>query len=125
MPSPRFVPLYLSGARRLSMVLLGTIPLGMILGLTACVEAPPPETPPATARTPPPEPTRPPVTTQVFVYPTSGQSAERLSRDRYECYLWGVKQSGFDPSQTSLAPHQRVEVVPMPAPGTDVVAGAV
>jgi uncharacterized protein YcfJ len=36
-----------------------------------------------------------------------------------------VKQSGFDPSQISLAPHQRVEVVPMPPSGSDTVAGAV
>jgi uncharacterized protein YcfJ len=35
-----------------------------------------------------------------------------------------VKQSGFDPSQARLAPHQRVEVVPMPPSGTNTVAGA-
>jgi hypothetical protein len=65
------------------------------------------------------------VTTQVYVYPTGGQTQEQLNRDRYECYLWGVKQSGFDPSQTSLAPHQRVEVVPMPPAGTSTAAGAI
>jgi uncharacterized protein YcfJ len=59
------------------------------------------------------------------VYPTGGQSTEQLSRDRYECYLWGVKQSGFDPSQTSLAPHQRVEVVPVQPSGSDTAAGAI
>jgi len=64
------------------------------------------------------------VNTQVYVYPTSGQSEDRVSRDRYECYLWSVKQTGFDPSQAHLAPHQRVEVVPMPPSGTDTVAGA-
>ncbi len=67
----------------------------------------------------------PPPSTQVFFYPTSGQSPEQQDRDRYECYLWAVKQSGFDPSQPRLAPHQRVEYVPMPAPGRDTVAGAV
>jgi hypothetical protein len=78
------------------------------------------------ARTvPPAEPAPQPVNTQVYVYPTSGQSADRVSRDRYECYLWSVKQSGFDPSQAQLAPHQRVEVVPMPPPGHDTAAGAV
>jgi hypothetical protein len=66
----------------------------------------------------------PPPTTQVYFYPTAGQSPEQQNRDRYECYLWAVKQSGFDPSQPHLAPHQRVEVVPMPAPGHDTVAGA-
>ena len=34
----------------------------------------------------------------VFVYPTHGQSAEQTSKDRYECYLWAVDQTGFDPS---------------------------
>lgn len=98
---------------------------GLCIALTACADAP---TRPAPARrtqtAPPPEPAPPAVNTQVYVYPTSGQSPDRVSRDRYECYLWSVKQSGFDPSQPRLAPHQRVEVVPMPPPGTDTVAGA-
>ena len=34
----------------------------------------------------------------IFVYPNHGQSTEQTSRDRYECYLWAVKQTGFDPS---------------------------
>ena len=34
----------------------------------------------------------------VFVYPNHGQSAEQTSKDRYECYLWAVDQTGFDPS---------------------------
>ena len=98
----------------------------LALGLSACVDAPPPRRgPPPAARTaPPPEPSPPP-STQVYVYPTGGQSQEQLNRDRYECYLWGVKQSGFDPSQTSLAPHQRVEVVPAQPSGTSTVAGAI
>jgi len=81
--------------------------------------------PRARAAAPPPEPAPQPVSTQVYVYPTSGQSEDQVSRDRYECYLWSVKQSGFDPSQPQLAPHQRVEVVAMPPPGHDTVAGAV
>jgi hypothetical protein len=74
---------------------------------------------------PAPEPARPPASTQVYVFPANGQSADQLGRDRYECYLWAVRQTGFDPSQTSLAPHQRVEVVPMPPKGADTLAGAV
>jgi outer membrane lipoprotein SlyB len=39
--------------------------------------------------------------------------------------VWAVKQSGFDPSQPQLPPHERVEVVAMgPPPGTHTVAGA-
>lgn len=63
--------------------------------------------------------------TQVYVYPNKGQSAQQLDRDRYECYVWGVEQTGFDPSQAALAPHQRVEVVAAPPPGTEAVVGAV
>jgi len=67
----------------------------------------------------------PPPTTTVYFYPTRGQTLERQDRDRYDCYLWAVKQSGFDPGQAQLAPHQRVEVKPTAPPGTDTAAGAV
>jgi hypothetical protein len=99
----------------------------LALALSACVDAPPPRRgpPPVVPTAPPPEPAPPPPSTQVFVYPTGGQSQEQLNRDRYECYLWGVKQSGFDPSQTSLAPHQRVDVVPAQPSGTNTVAGVI
>jgi len=36
-----------------------------------------------------------------------------------------VKQSGYDPSLPTLAPHQRIEYVPRPPPGQNTVAGAV
>ena len=69
-------------------------------------------------------PTQVPTTT-VFFYPTKNQSEEQQNRDRYECYLWAVKQSGFDPGQAQLAPHQRIEVTPVAPPGSDTAAGAV
>ncbi|MCI0506751.1 MAG: hypothetical protein L0Z73_11675 [Gammaproteobacteria bacterium] len=49
-------------------------------------------------------------TTTVYFYPTRGQSEQQQDRDRYECYMWAVKQTGFDPGQAQLAPHQRIEV---------------
>ena len=64
-------------------------------------------------------------TTTVFFYPTRGQSKAQQDRDRYECYLWAVKQTNFDPGQSQLAPHQRVEVRPAAPPGSDTAAGAV
>ena len=125
----RSISLNLSSALRPRAALILALVVALATLLSACVEAPPTRrAPPPQVRTaPPPEatPAPPPPTTQVYVYPTGGQSAEQLSRDRYECYMWGVKQTGFDPSQTSLAPHQRVEVVPMPPSGSDTVAGAV
>ena len=35
-----------------------------------------------------------------------------------------MKQTGFDPGQAQLAPHQRVEVVPATPPGANVASGA-
>ena len=61
----------------------------------------------------------------VYFYPTKGQSPAQQDRDRYECHLWAVKQSGYDPAQAALAPHQRVEVRSATPPGADTAAGAV
>jgi hypothetical protein len=33
----------------------------------------------------------------VIAYPAQGQSDEQRDRDRYDCYLWAVQQTGFDP----------------------------
>lgn len=62
---------------------------------------------------------------RVFFYPLHGQKEKRQSRDRYECYLWAVRQTGFDPSKVDLAPHQRVRAIAIPPPGHQVVNGAV
>jgi Glycine zipper len=88
--------------------------------LVACATEPMPMPMPA----PPPPTVAPLPDTRVYVYPAAGQSAEKLDQDRYECHMWAVRQSGFDPSVAQAAPHQRVEVVAMPPPGTNTVAGA-
>lgn len=61
----------------------------------------------------------------LYAYPNQGQSPEQLDRDRYECYRWAMKETGFDPSAAEVPPHRRVRVVTGPAPGTKVMAGAV
>lgn len=63
--------------------------------------------------------------TQVYFYPKAGQTNEQQSRDHYECYNWAMKQTGFDPSQSSIPPEQRVRVVPMPPPGHDTAVLAI
>jgi hypothetical protein len=100
--------------------------VALMLLLSACVESPPPRRV-ARAAPPPPPPAEPAPAppTQVYVYPTGGQTEERLGRDRYECHLWAVKQSNFDPSVTAVLPRQRVQVVPMPPSGSNTVGGAV
>ncbi len=35
----------------------------------------------------------------IFIYPAKGQSQEQQDKDCYECHLWAVKQTGFDPSK--------------------------
>jgi hypothetical protein len=60
----------------------------------------------------------------LYVYPSKGQTEKQLDRDRYECHNWAVAQSHYNPSDTHLAPHQQVRVVEMPAPGRDTAVGA-
>ncbi len=36
---------------------------------------------------------------QLFIYPKNGQSQAQQENDRYECHLWSVSQSGYDPTR--------------------------
>ncbi len=93
--------------------------------MTAAGCAATPTAPPAQS-TPPQAAVLPPVSAEVFVYPAGGQDDRQLDRDRYECHLWAVRQSQFDPSLPGLPPHQRVRVVSAgPPPGAAVAAGAI
>ena len=38
-----------------------------------------------------------------IVYPAKGQSQDQMERDKFECYSWAKKQTGFDPMQTPQA----------------------
>lgn len=97
----------------------GLLVLAAGLALGACYSPQPVqrvEAPPATLTLPP---------TQVYFYPNAGQSAAQQDRDRYECHLWAVRQSGFDPSLPLPPPAPRVEVIAGPPPGHDTAVGAV
>jgi hypothetical protein len=83
--------------------------------LSACVVAPPPR----------PLPPPPPPNVMVYAYPQQGQSAEQQDRDHYECSIWATRQTGFSPSAPNVPPHDRVQVVGGPPPGSGVAAGAV
>ena len=50
----------------------------------------------------------------VYVYPAKGQSDKQLAEDRYECHLWAVQESGFDPSQFEGVAPPRTVRVPVP-----------
>jgi hypothetical protein len=92
----------------------GTV-LAVGLGLAACVTPPPPR---VVAVPPPPPPQR------IFVYPSNGQSPEQTDRDRYECHVWAVQQTGVDPSRPDANPYARVVVQPATPPGANTAAGA-
>jgi hypothetical protein len=93
--------------------------------LSACVSAPEtrsvPSAPPAPVE-PPPPPVSP---TKVYFYPQQGQSEAQQDRDRYECYNWAVKQTGFDPALHFESGEQRATVVPARSSSETVGAGAV
>jgi hypothetical protein len=36
---------------------------------------------------------------RIFVYPKNGQSEEQQAKDRYECHIWAVGQTHYDPTQ--------------------------
>jgi hypothetical protein len=59
----------------------------------AAVQEQPPGYPAASIPRPPAE--------QFFVYPRKGQSEEQQMKDRYECHLWAVGQTGWDPNQST------------------------
>ncbi len=39
----------------------------------------------------------------MYVYPEKGQSNEQMEKDKYECYSWAKKQTGFDPMEAPKA----------------------
>jgi hypothetical protein len=43
------------------------------------------------------------------IYPAKGQSPEQQNKDKGECHVWAVQQSGFDPAkaQPSASPPQQ------------------
>jgi hypothetical protein len=93
--------------------------------LTACVTAPLPPRRAARAL-PAPAPAPAPVNpVKVYFYPTQGQSEEQQDRDRYDCHVWAVKQTGFDPSQHITPREERATVVPARSPGETVGTAAV
>ena len=97
-------------------VLGRVLTMGAVFLMASCAATP--EAPAEPANLPPPS-------TQIYFYPTKGQSADQQDRDRYECYLWSVKQTGFDPSAPQLAPHQRLRVISTTPPSHGTATGAV
>lgn len=95
----------------------------LLLALAATLAACATETPVSTPVPAPVPAVRP--AANVYFYPLHGQSAAQQDRDRYECYLWARRQTGYDPSHPPRDGGPPVQVVAVPPPGQDVAAGAV
>ena len=54
--------------------------------------------PPAAATTNAPEP--PVMGEELYIYPKKNQSEQQQADDRYACHRWGVKETGYDPTQS-------------------------
>ena len=39
----------------------------------------------------------------LIIYPAVGQSEEQMEKDKFECYTWAIKETGFDPMETPTA----------------------
>lgn len=98
--------------KKQALLALGAVALGAC-AYTPEYDSPPPSAPPASL-------------TKVLFYPLQDQSAARQDRDRYDCYVWSVDQTGFDPSRRIAPREARATVVPSPAQtvGTAAVLGA-
>jgi hypothetical protein len=58
------------------------------------------------------------VAQDLMIYPAKGQSQDQMEKDKFECYSWAKKESGFDPMKmpTATAP-------PPPKQATSSTAG--
>lgn len=91
----------------------------LVTTLAACASPPPRRTTQRLPETPPPS-------TDVIAYPAKGQRERQARQDRYECHLWAVRESGFDPAQTRLtSPPPTPRVLPDPPVGHDTATGAI
>ncbi len=61
----------------------------------------------------------------MYIYPDKGQSNEQMEKDKYECYNWAKKETGFDPMEVpkATAPPPKQEAAKGGA-GRGMVGGA-
>jgi len=59
---------------------------------------------------------------ELIIYPAKGQNQQQMDRDKFDCYSWAKKETGFDPMQAQ-APAQPVYSPPPGASAGSVVRG--
>ncbi|MBW2173334.1 MAG: hypothetical protein JRF64_01565 [Deltaproteobacteria bacterium] len=40
---------------------------------------------------------------ELIIFPSQGQSDEQMEKDKYDCYQWAKKETGFDPMEVPKA----------------------
>jgi hypothetical protein len=40
---------------------------------------------------------------EMIIFPAKGQSEEQMEKDKYDCYQWAKKETGFDPMEVPKA----------------------
>ncbi len=58
------------------------------------------------------------------VYPAKGQSAEKMSQDKYECYNWAKGQTGYDPQAAAQSGQTQQPQQPSTGAGRGAAKGA-
>ena len=59
-----------------------------------------------------------------IIYPKKGQSSQQLEKDKYDCYQWAKKETGFDPlAQTTASTPPPVKETTKASPGRGAVGG--
>ena len=54
---------------------------------------------------------------ELYIYPAKGQSSEQQDKDKFECYNWAEKDTGFDP--------MAVPTTSTPAPSSQKKSGGI
>jgi len=47
---------------------------------------------------------------ELYIYPKQGQSPQQQADDRFACHQWGVKQTGYDPTQPTSGNLSQAEI---------------
>ena len=61
---------------------------------------------------------------QQFVFPKNGQTPEQQKKDEYDCHLWAVQQTNFDPTLAAQASSQQEQQPKGAQPGSGVKGAA-
>jgi competence protein ComGC len=46
---------------------------------------------------------------QQYVFSNKGQTPEQQNKDEYDCHLWAVQQTNFDPTSAAQASSQQAQ----------------